>query len=307
MSKFFYSFCLFCISICSAADKPVVFTGIAPYAFFVQKIAGPKLQIEVFVPSGQSPHTFSPSFSQMMLLKKAHAYIRSGQLFEQSLIRRAQSIQPDLRIINALHDLKLSPMLAECDHETHEHNKHDHAAHQPQNSNELDLHVWLSPRMALKIAWNISRELSLIFPESADIFQQNLAAFTKELKESDQRIRTELAPFAGRSFYVFHPSFGYFAEDYNLKQVAIESQGKEPGSRSLALLIRDARRENIRIIFTQPQFSQKSATTLAKSIKGKVVAIDPLAMDYFQNLDLITKNLKEAFLLSTETEAESNP
>jgi zinc transport system substrate-binding protein len=36
-------------------------------------------------------------------------------------------------------------------------------------------------------------------------------------------IATVQAPLQGREFYVFHPAFGYFAQDYGLKQVAVET------------------------------------------------------------------------------------
>ena len=43
-----------------------------------------------------------------------------------------------------------------------------------------------------------------------------------------------LAPYRGRSFYVFHPGFGYFADAYGLKEEAIEAGGREPTPSSFA-------------------------------------------------------------------------
>ena len=97
----------------------------------------------------------------------------------------------------------------------------------------------------------------------------------------------------GRSFFVFHPSFGYFADDYGLEQVAVETGGSEPSARQLARLIREARDAEVRVIFVQPQFSRKSAETIASEIGGAVVPIDPLARDYIENLERMARAVEE--------------
>ena len=111
----------------------------------------------------------------------------------------------------------------------------------------------------------------------------------------DKKIRDMLAPFKGRCFMVFHPAWGYFAEEYGLEQVPIEVEGKEPGPQALARLIDEARKENIQVIFVQKQFSSRAAETIAKAIHGKVVALDPLAEDYLDNLIAMAESLVEAW------------
>jgi len=93
---------------------------------------------------------------------------------------------------------------------------------------------------------------------------------------------------------VFHPAWGYFADTYGLIQIPIEKEGKEPGARALTLLIGQARREHVKVIFVQPQFDRKSATQVARAIGGRVVAIDPLAPDYMNNLRGVARQISEA-------------
>ncbi|MBD3314523.1 MAG: ABC transporter substrate-binding protein, partial [Chitinivibrionales bacterium] len=103
-------------------------------------------------------------------------------------------------------------------------------------------------------------------------------------------------PLRGRKFFVFHPSFGYFADAYGLKQIAVETGGKEPSARRLANLIDDARQESVKVIFVQPQFSRKAAQAIADAIDGAVVPVDPLAEDYMANLGEIAAKLRAAML-----------
>ena len=98
----------------------------------------------------------------------------------------------------------------------------------------------------------------------------------------------------GRTLYVFHPSFGYFAKAYRLNQVSVEVEGKEPGARQLASLIERAKGDNIEVIFTEPQFSKKSARVIARAIGGTVVEIDPLARDYPENMRSISEKVAGA-------------
>ena len=83
---------------------------------------------------------------------------------------------------------------------------------------------------------------------------------------------------------VFHPAWGYFAQAYGLEQVAVEMEGKEPGPVDLEELIHYAREEGIKVIFVQPEFSTKSAETIAKAIEGEVIFANPLALDWAENL-----------------------
>jgi len=107
--------------------------------------------------------------------------------------------------------------------------------------------------------------------------EQPLAA---ELQEVDLELERTLAPLAGRELLVYHPAFGYFARDYGLKQVAVQSGGREPSARELAALIRLARQRGIRVVFVQPQFSQAGAKAVAAAIGGAVVPLDDLPRDY---------------------------
>lgn len=197
------------------------------------------------------------------------------------------------------------------DHDTHAHEGHDHAAadvhgadhdHDHEGMEEhhhggLDPHIWLSPMMAKPMAENIKQALIKADPAHAPVFRANFTALEKELDALDVELHDIFAvtPPENRVFMVFHPSWGYFAMNYNLRQVPIEYEGKEPTPKILQMLMEEAQEEHIRTVFIQPQFARKSAEAIAAHIKGKVVVADPLAADWPENLRRVARDLTASF------------
>lgn len=297
-----------------------VFVSILPQAYFVERVGGERVRVEVLVGTGQSPHTYAPTPQQVAGLERCDAYFSIGLPFEERLLAKAASSLPLLNVVDCRAGVELRLMEAAHDHDhakedggaaatatpaangshdaahAHEHNSHDHGA--CVSAGEMDPHVWLDPKRVMVIAENICGELCRLDPDHGAEYRENLRVFKRELGELDERIAAALKPLAGREFFVFHPAYGYFGDSYGLKQVAVEIEGKDPTPRQIASLIAKARASGVRVIFAQPQFSDKSAEAIAREIDGAVVPLDPLAKDYIGNLDEMARRLVEA--LGTE-------
>jgi len=172
---------------------------------------------------------------------------------------------------------------AKHEHAAHEH-KHEHAGHDhhghEHHHGEFDPHIWLDP-VSVKIqAKNIAAALSEKYPENKALFEANLAKFEAKLDELDGFIKSTLANVKNREFIVYHPSWGYFAKRYDLEQIAIEVDGKEPKPAELKELIEEAEEHGVKVIFVAPQFSKKAAQTIAKESGASVVEIDQLPLDW---------------------------
>jgi len=150
------------------------------------------------------------------------------------------------------------------------------------------------PNLALKQAQHIHGSLVALDPAGREEYDRNLARLADDLQELDRTLRTILQPLAGQTIYVFHPAYGYFCRAYNLKQKAINVLGKETGARHLARLIEEAKRDGVRVIFVQPQFSEKTAETIARSIGGSVVPLDNLSRDYLANMKAMALQIAAA-------------
>jgi zinc transport system substrate-binding protein len=265
------------------AEPLHVFVSVLPLQTFVEKVGGEYVDAEVMVRPGQSPHTYDPTPQQVAALAQADLYVRVGMPFESAWMGRLRAANPDMRVLDAREGIDLRPLAS------HDHGDKDHG-----HSSALDPHVWTSPLLVERMAANIRDTLTDLDPAHEAGYARNYEAFAAELRELDRDIRTLLTDAEGRKFLVFHPSWGYFADTYGLIQIPIEKEGKEPGARALTALIEQAKREDIRVIFVQPQFSRRSAQQVARAIGGGVVAIDPLAPDYADNLRRAARQIAEA-------------
>lgn len=284
-----------------ASGKISVFVSIPPQRYFVQRVGGDRVDVTVLVPPGQSHHTYEPTPKQVVSLVNAQVFFCVGVPFEKNVVAKIGQAVKTLHIVNTSEGITLRQMDAECAEEHQETESSpvsatqeaDHEEHHHKHG-ELDPHTWMDPRLVKQQAAIICKELSALDPAHADEFQANLSALQADLDNTDARIRTALKPLEGREFYVFHPGFGYFADAYGLKQVSVETGGKQPSAKHLEKLIAQAKKSGVRLIFVQPQFTRQSADAVAQAIGGAVVVMDPLAEHYLDNLLDVTKKIEMA-------------
>lgn len=286
--------CLFPVSGLANDGKFDVFVSIQPQAYFVERVGGKRVRTEVLVLPGQNPHTFEPTPRQMTRLAEAELFLRIGVEFENTLMGRIRSTMPGLPVADCRRGLQMRQMESGGYDEHRRGNGNGRREDQHQDGREgSDPHVWLSVRNAVIMAGTVRDELLRLDPAGRKTYESGYADLVRDLEELDRRIERILAPVKGKTFLVFHPSFGYFADDYGLRQVAVETGGTEPSARQLVRLIEEAREAGVRVIFVQPQFSQESAETIGSEIGGAVVPIDPLARDYIENLERMAKRVEE--------------
>jgi zinc transport system substrate-binding protein len=176
----------------------------------------------------------------------------------------------------------------------HEDSDHEPAKHEEEHEHHhdnfmADPHIWLSPPMVRVMAIKIRDTLIEADPEHEQQYRNNYFKFANEINTLDTKILNMFAKADKSSFMVYHPSWGYFARNYGLEQIPIELEGKEPSPRELVQLIKFAEKNSVGAIFIQPQFSRKSAESIASSIGAKVLVADPLAEDWAANLEKAAK------------------
>jgi zinc transport system substrate-binding protein len=268
----------------AAQDAPAqhlvkVFVSVLPQVYLAERVGGGRITVETLVPPGQSPETYAPTTKQMVRLAEADLFFRAGVPFENVLLPKIEASFRGLEVVDTRRGIPL---------QKHAQDDRDHAA------GEEDPHLWLSPPLALKLAENMLAALLRADPAGKSVYEANFAGLAADLENLHRQLTEVLAPVRGRKLFVFHPAFGYFCAAYGLEQVAIESGGREPSPRQLARLIETAKRENVRVIFVQPQFSPQSAASVARGINGAVIAIDPLSRDYIRNLMEMAEAVKTA-------------
>lgn len=261
-----------------AVAKPNIIVSITPEKTFVQKIAKDMVNVTVMVAPGSSPHSYEPKPSQMMALSKANIYFSIGVEFEKVWLPKFQSQNANLLVVDIGENVTKLPISSHHHHEeSHEHDEHEHSG--------LDPHIWVTPKNVAVMAQTIYENLVKISPENRAAYTTNLNLFLQEIQATDLQIKSLLKNLPkGSKFMAFHPSWGYFAKDYNLEQVAIEVDGKSPQPKEIIKVIEEAKEEEVKVIFTQPEFSDKSARIIANEAGVKVKKISPLDANWSQNL-----------------------
>ncbi|MFC1839525.1 metal ABC transporter solute-binding protein, Zn/Mn family [Thermodesulfobacteriota bacterium] len=266
------------------AEKRIkVVTTIPPVAFFIENIGSEKVEIETLIPPWGNPHTYEPTHKQMNILSKADLFVKAGSGIEFELLwmKRLIALNKKMTVCDSSESIHLID-IPDNEHE----GKGDEDHH---NYHYKDPHIWLSPDNAVMMSQNILRAIIDIDPSSTEYYEKNFTKLVNNLLSLKKDINKRLKNIKNRQFYIFHPAWGYFARDFNLLQIPVEYSGKEPTPARMARLIKRAKQENIRVIFTSPQFSKKSAEVIANEIDGSVVFIDPMAGDYLNNLEHIAQ------------------
>lgn len=274
-----------------AAPKTRVFVTVAPQAFLAERLGGEAVEVHILAAKGQDPHTFEPTPRQAAALAQAQLFFTVEMPFEKQLVAKVLAANNrQLRVVDSTTGITRLMM-------TEEHHDGHHAA-QPgraKDQGEPDPHVWLDPANLTIMAKNMAAALIAAMPERGELLRRNLDSLLNELTALDQRLAASLAQHRGKTFYVFHPAFGYFAHAYGLTQEAVETGGKSPSPKRLAELVRQAKADGVRVIFVQPQFDAKAAATVARGIGGTVVSIDPMAREVPANLTAVAAAIDQAF------------
>ncbi len=291
-SGLFFTVLVLCILVLPARAKVRAIVSIMPQKFFLKQIAGNLVEVKVMVPPGASSHTYEPLASQMMALDSADIYFTIGVEFEKIWLPRFRRLNERLVFVDTSRGIEKIPVNAE----EKMGDKEGYKERKPTPDGCLDPHIWLDPRLVMKISKTMAESLSTIDPEHHQEYQRHLETWEKKLQRLDEQLYQATRLMQDHPcFLVFHPAWGYFAREYGLRQLAVEHHGSEPGPRFLASLIGQAKKLGIKTIFVQPQYQGNSARVLARALGGSVVKIDPLAEDWLKNLKNLARKLAEIY------------
>ncbi|MFW5889181.1 MAG: metal ABC transporter solute-binding protein, Zn/Mn family [Bacillota bacterium] len=163
--------------------------------------------------------------------------------------------------------------------------------------NSRDPHIWLSIKRVKVMVDEIANELARIDPDNSDYYLTNASLYNDSLDELDDDIENIFIGKTMRKFIVFHPSYGYFADDYNLEMYALEEDGKEATASHLQDMIDLANDYNINYVFHQAEIDSTQVIAFVEEIDGETVQLNPLGYDYLQNMlnmgELIGASLHE--------------
>ena len=254
-----------------SGKKILIAVSITPQSEFVENIGKERVITITMIPIGSS-HNYDPCPKQLEDLSKAKIYmmLNSGEPFEEKYIQTFQQLNSKMKIIDCSKNLPLIII-----------------------NGKKDPHVWMSPKMVILMVRNIYDGLISIDPTNYKYYTLNKDIYIFKLENLDKQIEQILSSKNNRSFIVYHPAWSYFARDYNLNQISIESGGKEPTPQTMEELIINAKKSNIKIIFVQEQINKKVAESIAKEINGSIVSLNPMAKNYIENMEYMAKIIEK--------------
>ncbi|MBS3808212.1 MAG: zinc ABC transporter substrate-binding protein [Bacteroidales bacterium] len=261
------------------SQKSMITVSIQPQKYFVERIAGDHFQVQLMIPPGASPVTYDPSPSQMKKLEHSLAYIRIGHIvFEKAWMEKIRSVNPGLKILDQSQgvDLIREP------------------GHSSGSGQGVDPHIWTSPREVKTQVMNIRDFLIRLDSAHHKTYRENARVFLTRIDSLDARITRRLSDLEQADFLIFHPALSYFARDYGLNQISLEHQGKEPTPARIKEVIDRSDASHIKAVFIQKQFSTDEARTIARELDAEVVRIDPLAYDWLENMQSMSRAIADA-------------
>jgi len=227
----------------------------------VVKAIAPNVKVNVMVPPGNSPATYSPNFTELKAIKNSQIYFTIGVPFDKKYLSKIKELNPNIKIVYFGKYLNV----------------------------EKNPHIWLSPAFLMLEAKVVLDTLIKVDPTNKNIYLKNYQKYILKLsnleKEGFEKIKQ-------KAFITFHPSFYYFAKDFHLKQIAIEKEGKSPSFSYLAKVIQLAKKNNVKTVIISPEFPTKYAKIIADKINAKVKIISPLNENPENTIQKLIETLK---------------
>jgi len=264
-------------------QKPVITVSILPQKTFVEKIAGDDFKINVLIPPGTSPASYTLLPSQLKDIANSVIWFRIGYIgFEHSWKEKIEQANQEMKVCDLSEGLDLIAATNDVDEDR-------------VQTEGVDPHIWLSPPMVKKMAAKIRNTLSGLYPERANAYLKGYTQFIKEIDNLHVELKKMLSDSEGKTVIVFHPSLTYFARDYNLHQISLEPGGKEPTPKHMKHVVEIANRENIRVVMIQSELDKEHARIFAEEIDGEIIQVSPLDPDWAANLMQMAAIIKDKF------------
>lgn len=286
--KLIFIICLLFLASCAKEqdNRPVIVVSIEPIRYFTEVVADTLFRVESMVPQGSSPESYDPTPRQLANLTESKAFLLAGYIgYETAWQERLKENAPNVPFYNLSDGMKLI-RAQEHHHAANEVHHHTHVA-------GIEPHTWTSPQGAINMVNNIVHVLCQIDTIHSELYRQRADSLLQHLQQVDKQLFELFASDSvSRTFLIYHPSLSYLARDYQLQQLCIEEEGREPSAAHIKSLIDRCRTEGVRTVFVQPEFDRKHAEVIASEIgNAKVVEINPLSYQWEEELMKVAKAL----------------
>lgn len=253
----------------STSDKLKVVASVYPVYEFVRQVGGDKVEVTMLVPAGAEPHDWEPKAKDLAQIKSARLFFYHGaglEPLEKILTKEVLGATVPVEVSKGV------TVLSEKDNDDHANNKSHNHGH------EIDAHMWLDPVYAQQEVETILAALVAADPTNGDYYKKNAERFKGQLAKIHEDYQGVLSKVARRDIVTSHAAFGYLAQRYQLRQVAIMglSPDSEPTPEKMTEVVKFCRENNVKYIFFETIVSPKLAQTIAKETGAELLVLNPL-------------------------------
>lgn len=266
----------------ASESRPVISVSVEPQRYLLEKLAGDRVKINVLLPKGTDPEAFDPSMGVIRDLEQSDLYLPIGTFpFEEELRERIISSNPELPVV--------MPEGLTILNGHHCQGHHDHCG-------SADPHVWTSVANLHAMASQMHRQLVSLDPDGREEYDRRYRSLTAELDSLDAYLTRTLAPLRGKSFLIWHPSLSYFAHDYGLIQITVQTDGKEPTPTQLANLTAKARSKNAPLlIVNELEHNPRMMNAVNADMHLPQLNISLMQGDLFKTLSTLSDALRSSY------------
>lgn len=262
----------------SAEQVPVVAT-LPVLADFVRAVGGDAVSVQSLITGLESEHTYTPKPSDVEAVRQAVVLVKVGlglEVWVNGLVANADNSR--LLVVDTSRGIAL--MRGEDSHghgdeKDHEKNRLSRAEERRSGGNP---HVWLDPENAQVMVRHITDGLIKADPLNRKTYLTNQAAYLKQLDDLERTLVAQFASIPNPKIITHHAAWPYFARRFGLRiRGEIFTQiGSEPSAKRMTELVRLIKKEQVRVIVSEPQLSPKIPDALAQETGAKVVVLTPL-------------------------------
>jgi zinc transport system substrate-binding protein len=240
------------------SNETIIVTSFYPLYVFTSNITKDVPNVRVVnmaEPQTGCLHDYQLVPADLKTLEKADIFVVNGAGME-SFLDKLISQLPKLTLIEGSKDI---PLLTD-----------ENGVKNP--------HVWVSVTGAIKEVGNIAEGLIAADPVNAEKYRENSQSYIQRLEDLRSKMVSSLKDIKTRDIVTFHEAFPYFAQEFGLNIVSVVERepGSEPGAGELKKILEEIRQKNVKVLFAEPQYSQKAAESIASQTGAKVYNLDPI-------------------------------
>ncbi len=246
-------------------------------------------------------HDYQLTTVDMKRLENADIFIMNGGGME-NFIEDILGSYPDMPIINASKGIEF---LTGEGH-SHEEGNTNHQKGEPANhkNEEYNAHVWLNMNYYMKEIQNVQDGLIKLNPENARIYEANAKEYSNKIETLKNDLEATMDNVKEKKVVIFHDSFAYLAQELGLEVIhTVNLDGETALSAGdIREVIDEVKEKQVKVLFTEKQYSTSIAENIASESGAKVYVIDSLVtgdMDkdsYINGMKMNLEVLKQALL-----------